>query len=61
MVQYMQFVAAWFESLKVREDEGQGMVEYGLILALVSVIAIVALQAVGGGVVATLGEVAAVL
>lgn len=29
------------------EESGQGMVEYGLILVLVSVVAIVALKAVG--------------
>jgi pilus assembly protein Flp/PilA len=37
------------EKLKqlVTEEEGQGMVEYGLILALVAVVVIVALQAIG--------------
>ncbi|WP_350343113.1 Flp family type IVb pilin [Proteinivorax tanatarense] len=33
----------WF----LNEESGQGMVEYGLILVLVSVVAIVALTAVG--------------
>lgn len=42
-----QFVYAWIESLKVREDEGQGLVEYGLIIGLVGVFAIVALKALG--------------
>lgn len=32
------------------EESGQGMVEYGLIIALVSVIAILALSALGRGV-----------
>lgn len=32
------------------EESGQGMVEYGLIIALVSIIAIVALKALGTGV-----------
>lgn len=32
----------------IRNEEGQGMVEYGLILALVAVVVIVALTAVGG-------------
>ncbi|SHE93353.1 pilus assembly protein Flp/PilA [Tissierella praeacuta DSM 18095] len=32
----------------MNEESGQGMVEYGLILVLVSVVAIVALGAVGG-------------
>jgi len=31
----------------VREEEGQGMVEYALIIALISIAAIVALQALG--------------
>lgn len=31
----------------IRNEEGQGMVEYGLILALVAVVVIVALSAVG--------------
>lgn len=30
-----------------RRDEGQGMVEYGLIIALIAVVAIVALTTVG--------------
>ena len=30
------------------EEEGQGMVEYALILALISIVAIVALKALGG-------------
>lgn len=34
----------------VRREEGQGMVEYGLILALVAVVVIGALVALGGGV-----------
>lgn len=32
------------------EESGQGMVEYGLILALVAIGAIVAFRALGGGV-----------
>lgn len=39
------------------EEEGQGMVEYGLILALVAVAAIVAFQTLGGGVAGILDEV----
>lgn len=41
----------------VSEEAGQGMVEYGLILALVSVAAIVALGALGGGVDSILNKV----
>ncbi|MEW6183402.1 MAG: Flp family type IVb pilin [Bacillota bacterium] len=33
-----------------KEEEGQGMAEYGLILALVAVVVIAALTLLGGGV-----------
>lgn len=32
----------------LREDEGQGMVEYGLIIALIALAVIVAMKALGG-------------
>lgn len=53
----VQYFIALVESLMAREDEGQGMVEYGLILALVSVVAIALLMAVGGGIQGTLQTV----
>jgi pilus assembly protein Flp/PilA len=31
----------------VREEEGQGMVEYGLILGLISIVAIVSIKLIG--------------
>jgi pilus assembly protein Flp/PilA len=31
----------------IREEEGQGMAEYALILVLVSIVAVVALKAIG--------------
>lgn len=31
----------------IREDDGQGMVEYGLIIALIAIVVIAALTAVG--------------
>ena len=43
----IQMLSTYIESLR-RDEDGQGMVEYGLILALVSVIAIGTLTAVGG-------------
>ena len=36
----------------VREEEGQGMVEYALIIGLISVVAITLLSDIGDGVVA---------
>ncbi len=45
-------IAAW----KGRED-GQGLAEYGLILALIAVACILALTALGTGISGTLGSV----
>lgn len=45
----------------INGEEGQGLVEYGLIIALIAVIAIVALQTVGGGVVNVLNNISAQL
>jgi len=42
--------------LNDRED-GQGLAEYGLILALVAVVAIVALTGVGTAIIGTLGNI----
>ena len=41
----------------VREEEGQGLVEYALIVALISVVAIVAMQALGGQITGLFGKV----
>ena len=54
MSDLMLELAVWVESLKadlaraLRAERGQGMVEYGLILALVAIAAVVVLVAVGG-------------
>jgi pilus assembly protein Flp/PilA len=40
-----------------KREEGQALVEYALILALVSVVAIAALQALGVGIVQKLGQI----
>ncbi len=40
-----------------RGEEGQGMAEYGLILALVAVVAAVALTALGPAIAGKIGEV----
>ncbi len=44
-----------------KEEEGQTLVEYGLILALISVVAIAIMTTVGGKVVAVFTSVAAAL
>lgn len=44
-----------------RTEEGQGLVEYALIIALVAVVLIVSLQALAGGIGATFGNVVAAL
>jgi pilus assembly protein Flp/PilA len=46
---------------QMQDEEGQGLAEYALILALVSIVAIAALTALGGGIVDALGQVTAVL
>ncbi len=50
--QQVEFFAAWMQTkfgveLLGDEKEGQGLVEYALILVLVSVVAVVALRALG--------------
>ena len=42
---------------KVREEEGQGLVEYGLIIALIAVVCIAALTALGTSISGKLGAI----
>jgi len=42
----------------VRAEEGQGLTEYALILVLVSIVAVVALQALGTNITSVLNEAA---
>lgn len=39
------------------EEQGQGMVEYGLIIALIAVVLIAALTAMGGGLTTIFGKI----
>lgn len=48
-------------AFKARDEEGQGLAEYGLILALIAVVCIAALTALGTGVAGKLGQITAVL
>ena len=47
----------WFAN----EESGQGMVEYGLIIALVSIVVILALTAVGSKLIAIFNKIAGTL
>jgi pilus assembly protein Flp/PilA len=58
MRDFMHSLAARIET---EREDGQAMVEYGLILALVSVVAIVALGAIGTDVNAVFGKIQAAL
>ena len=46
---------------RTTDEEGQGLAEYGLILALIAVACIVALTALGGGIAGALAGVTASL
>lgn len=45
----------------LRDDEGQGLVEYALIIALVSIVAIAALKVLGNNASATLSSAASTI
>jgi len=45
----MTFLSALINSFR-RDDEGQGLAEYALILALIAIVAIVALLFLGGAI-----------
>lgn len=49
------------KKFRKQDEEGQGLAEYGLILALIAVVCITALTALGGGIAATLGSLTASL
>jgi len=53
----IQTLAARIQLATFRAEEGQALVEYALILALVSVVAIVTLQLIGTNVTGILGDI----
>jgi pilus assembly protein Flp/PilA len=55
------FATSFMARVMVAREEGQALVEYTLILALVSVVAIGTLTLIGTNIVAKLGEVLAAL
>ena len=56
----MAWMNYFFAYLTSREDEeGQGMVEYGLIIALVAIVAAVALALLGPAIAATFDDITA--
>ena len=46
----VEFIWQWWQFVQAKREAGQGMVEYALILVLVSLVAIVALTQLGTGV-----------
>jgi pilus assembly protein Flp/PilA len=48
-------------SAMMKDEKGQALAEYGLILALIAVAAVVTLTALGGGISTTLGNITASL
>jgi Flp pilus assembly pilin Flp len=52
-----QFVVSLYYRLQMQREEGQALVEYTLILALVSIVAIAVLTNIGKSIVTKLGEV----
>jgi pilus assembly protein Flp/PilA len=57
LINLMEMVRTFVAGL-AKDEEGQAMVEYGLILALVSVVAITALQLLGANVLAVFNNAA---
>ena len=56
-----QFVTSKLAAWQTRDEEGQGLVEYGLILALISVVCIAALTLIGTNINTKLASVNAAL
>lgn len=57
MLNYLPYFKALVGS-KLRNEEGQGMVEYALIIALIAIVLVVALGWVSGGIEAAFDNIA---
>ena len=60
MLSLVSSVQTWIASLET-EEEGQGLVEYALIIVLVSIVAMVALRALGVAVTSVFTEITGAL
>lgn len=60
MAELVTAINLWLQA-RANSEEGQGLAEYGLILALIAVVAIAALTGLGAQIVATLQSVTAAL
>ena len=60
---YQIFVQAkdWFSLMAAREEKGQGLIEYALIILLVSIVVIVALTALGPQIAAVYNQITTTL
>jgi len=56
LMNFMNYVSS-----KVREEEGQGMVEYALLVGLIAVVVLVSLTAIGPAIVAKFNAITASL
>jgi pilus assembly protein Flp/PilA len=57
----VEFIKAFIAQYREDENEGQGLVEYALILVLISVFAIATMRLVGDGVVNVFNQVVSAL
>jgi pilus assembly protein Flp/PilA len=57
----LPYAIAWVQDLFETEEEGQGLVEYALIIVLVSIVSMVALRALGVQIGAIFTRISAVL
>lgn len=55
------FIINWLSTTVRKDEEGQGLAEYALILALIAIVVIAALTLLGDNITAILNEIAAAL